>query len=212
MALKPKSKGRPRESGGGLSDDDLKGLIPAGLTSTFVKSKLHDSALSVAGLGAPLDWEGDMPDLPNDISTLDHDELSDLLAQFTNAHSSSLWQAAKHYIEADAYEEIADFLRNQALLASEESNDTKRKADAETNEAYLAALALQKEHYHNYVRHRDLAHTLKLRAGAVSRVGGFVGDEADSEDSRALKSSTRGKSAGSSRGSAKGSAKPRSRR
>jgi hypothetical protein len=211
MALTPK-KGRPRKSGGGLGDDELKALIPPGLSSTFVKSKLHDAALSVAGLGAPEDWDGDMPELPNDISTLDHDDLSDLLAQFTNAHSSSLWQAAKHYIEADAYEEIASFLRNTALLASQESNDAKRRADAETNEAYLAALSLQKEHYHNYVRHRDLAHTLKLRAGAVSRVGGFVGDEAEGEDSRALKSSTRGKSVGSARGSAKGSAKPRSRR
>lgn len=212
---KPKKKALDVSKGkksSGLTDEDLKGLIPDGLSTTFVKSKLHDKELAIAGLGAPPDWEGDMPDLPNDIAGMDHDDLSNLLAQFTNAHSSSLWAASKNYVEADAYDEIADYLRNQALLGSTESNDTKRKADAETDEAYMAARAMQKRHYHNYVRHRDLAHTLKLRASAVSRIGGFVGDEAESEDRTASKSSTRGKALGSGKGSSKGSAKIKSRR
>jgi hypothetical protein len=71
---------------------------------------------------------------------------------------------------------------------------------------------MQRRHYHDYVRHRDLAHTLKLRAGVVSRVGGFVGDEAEGEELGAAKSSSRGKSAGGARGRSKGSIKSKPRR
>lgn len=206
------SKRTAKEGGAQLSDSDLKGLVPKGIAESFVKSKLHDKDLAVAGLGEPLDWEGGMPELPNDIAGLDHDALSDLHAQFTNAHSTSIWAASKHYVEADAYEEIADYLRNIALLDSKESNDTKRKADAETSAGYLAAKTMERQHYRSYVRHRDLANTLDKRAKAVSRIGGFIGDEADNEDARTNKPSTRGKSAGSGRGSSKGGSKIRSRR
>lgn len=201
-----------KSSDGVMSDDDLKALVPKGLAATFVKSKLHDKALEVAGLGEMEDWTGDMPELPNDIASKGHDELSDLLAQFTNAMSTSLWQASKHYVEADAYEEIADYLYNQAILSTEETNDTKRKADAETQPEVVAARALQKASYHNYVRHRDMARTLEKRAAVVSRVGGFVGDEAEAEEQRASKSSTRGRSLGASRGSSKGSTKLKPKR
>jgi hypothetical protein len=126
--------------------------------------------------------------------------------------SSSLWQASKHYVEADAFEEIADYLENQALVHSEQSNDTKRKAEAKTGDAYVAAIALQKQHYHNYVRHRDLAQTLNAKAKVVSRVGGFVGDEAEGEELRASKTSTRGKALGSERGSSRGGTKRLARR
>lgn len=209
---RPTSSTKGKKKSDKLDDDALLDLVPEGLGATFVKSKLHDKALAVAGLSAPADWQGDMPELPNDVAGEDHDTLSNLLSQFTNAHASSLWAASKHYVEADAYEEIASYLRNRALLDSEESNDTKRRADAETDEAYLAALALQKEHYHNYVRHRDLANTIDKRIRAVSRIGGFVGEEAEGEDLRGGKPSTRGKALGASKGRSKGSAKARSRR
>jgi hypothetical protein len=195
-----------------MDDDGLLKLVPAGLGSTFVKSKLHQAALEIAGLGEPQDWDGDMPELPNDVAALDHDDLSDLLAQFTNAMSTALWQASRHYVEADAYEEIYEYLRNQALLSSEESNDTKRRADAETQESVVASRAMWKASYHNYVRHRDLSDTLRKRAAVVSRVGGFVGDEAEGEEARASKLSTRRRSVGSSRGKAKGSTKLKPRR
>lgn len=194
------------------TDDDLKALVPKGMAATFVKSKLHDKSLAVAGLGEPSDWDGDMPELPNDIAGTDHGTLSNLLAQFTNAMSSSLWAASKAYIEADAYEEIAEYLRNQALLHSNESNDTKRRADAETDDSYVAARAMQKARYHDYVRHRDLSDTLRKRAAVVSRVGGFVGDEADIEEMRSGKLSTRGKAAGSSKGSSRGQMKLKAKR
>lgn len=193
-------------------EDELVQLVPDGLATTFVKSKLHDKTLALAGLGGPSDWEGDMPELPNDIGTTDHDELSDLLAQFTNAHSTALWNASKYYVEADALEEIADYLENVALGEVEGSNETQRKAAARTAEEVVLARSLQKQAYHNYVRFRDEAKTLESRAKAISRIGGFVGDEAESEDLAASKSSTRGKSRGTDLGRARGKSRPRSRR
>lgn len=195
-----------------ITDDDLKALVPGGIITSFVDSKLHDKAVAVAGLGEPSDWDGEMPELPNDIATLDHDGLSNLHAQFTNAYSTSIWYASKNYVEADAYEEIKEYLENVALGNSEQSNETKRKAEARTNEGVVAAESLRRQRYRDYVRFRDLANTLDRRARAVSRIGGFMGDEADNEDTKASRSSTRGKALGQGRGSAKGSAKLRSRR
>jgi len=195
-----------------LDDNDLKRLVPSGLASSFVRSKLHDKALAVAGLGEPSDWDGAMPDLPNDIAAEDHDTLTDLLAQFTNAYSTCIWFASKSYVEADAYEEIADYLADIALLDSNESNESKRKADANTNENVVAARSMYKDRYRDYVRFRDLASTLDKRAKAVSRIGGFIGDEAEVEEHRAVKSSTRGKALGRSKGSSRGSAKRIARR
>lgn len=194
-----------------LTDEELIELVPAGMAASFVESKLHEKALEVAGLGEPSDWEGAMPELSNEVAGEDHDTLANLLAMFTNAMSSSLWHSSKNYVEADAYEEVADYLESVAILDSKESNDTKRKADAKTNNGVVAARTLQRKCYRNYVRFRDNAKTLEHRMKAVSRIGGFVGDEAEGEDLGSKKSSTRGKSAGS-RSSSKGSTKLRSKR
>lgn len=195
-----------------LDDDALKELVPQGLAASFVRSKLHDKALAIAGLGEPSDWEGSMPELPNDIAGEDHDSLSNLHAQFTNAYSTAIWYASKYYVEADAYEEIADYLADITLIDSNQSNEAKRKADASTDERVVAARAMYRSAYHNYVRFRDLASTLDRRAKAVSRIGGFIGDEAENEDARPLKSSTRGKAVAASKGRARGSAKRLSRK
>jgi hypothetical protein len=37
-----------------VSEDDLLKLVPGGLVASFVKQKLHDAALEVAGLAAPV--------------------------------------------------------------------------------------------------------------------------------------------------------------
>jgi hypothetical protein len=195
-----------------LTDDDLRELVPAGLATGFVESKLHDKALAVAGLGEPGDWDGEMPEMPNDISTLDHNALSDLHAQFTNAYSTAIWNASKAYVEADAYEDIAEYLESIVLLETNESNDTKRKAAARTDERVVAANSLRGRCYRDYVRFRDLSFTLDKRAKAVSRVGGFMGDEAENEDSTPAKRSSRGKSTAAARGRSKGAVKLKSRR
>lgn len=194
------------------TEDDLKKLVPKGLAHTFVQSKLHEAALSVAGLGEVAEWDGDMPELPDDIAAEDHDTLSNLLAQFTNAYSTAIWFSSKNYVESDAYEEIAEYLEAVALIDAEGPNEPARKAAAKTDERVVTARALHKTAYHNYVRFRDLARTLDARAKAVSRIGGFVGDEAEHEETKALKSSTRGKGAGGSRGRSRGSTKLKPRK
>jgi len=202
-----------RSANGELDDDALKKLVPSGMAHSFVRSKMHDKALSVAGLGEPSDWDGDMPEMPDDIASLTHDELSNLHAEFTNAYSTAMWYASRFYVEADAYEEIADYLENVCLSDSEQSNDTKRKAEARTDERVVAAKALERDAYRNYVRFRDLAATLDRRARAVSRVGGFVSGEAEMEEERPARAMTsRGNAAGNSRGDAKGAVKRKPRR
>jgi hypothetical protein len=201
---------RARNHDGVLTDDDLRALIPAGIEQAFVKSKLHDKALGIAGLGAPNGWDGDMPEIPSDVGTIDHEQMANLLGDLANALSTSLWQASKAYIEADAYGEIAEYLEDVALLDADESNEGKRKAQARTDERVVAAKALEKTAYHNYVRFRDLAKTIEHKWRTVSRVGGFVGDEADAEAAGAIKRSTRGRAAGTAKGTGRGSGRARS--
>lgn len=219
MALKPKLK----EKGGGAATGRAASrsmtkkvgspdnLVPEGLEGAFVKSRLHAAALEVAGLGEPSDWEGDMPELPNDIATMDHDSLSDLHAQFTNAYSTAIWYASKAYVEADAWQDIEEYLESRSLLDSNQSNDTKRRAEAKIDDRVLAAKSERKQKYHDYVRFRDAGNSLDKKAKAVSRIGGFIGDEAENEDSKVAKSSTRGKALGA-RSSSKGGARIRSRK
>jgi hypothetical protein len=193
-----------------LTDEDLRELVPAGIESAFLKSKLHDKALGIAGLGAPGDWDGDMPDIPSDIGTIDHEQMANLLGELASALSTSLWQASKAYIEADAYGEIVEYLEDVALLDANESNEGKRKAQARTDERVVAAKAMERTAYHNYVRFRDLAKTIEHKWRTVSRVGGFVSDEAEGESASAIKRSTRGKAAGTAKGRARGTGRPRS--
>ena len=196
------------------TDDELMELVPAGLVHSFVTQKLHEKRLGVAGLAAPGDWEGDMPEIPDDMAGSDHDELSNLLGEFVNAFSTATWYASRSYIESGFYDDIVDYLENVALLESTETNDTKRKAEARTDDGVVAAKALHRAAYSDYVRFRDLANTLKMRHATVSRVGGFMTDESESEDVRSsLKlSNTRGKGVGTGRGTGKGSSRARSRK
>jgi hypothetical protein len=101
-----------------------------------------------------------------------------------------------NYIDADVYEEIADYLENLAIMESDESNDTKRKADAKTDERVVVLRSKQKTAYRSYVRFRDLANTIQGKIKVVSRVGGFKSDDEDGESVSALKKSTRGTSRG----------------
>lgn len=205
------ARGRSKDDDA-LTDDDLRELIPAGLEGSLVKSKLHDKNLAIAGLGAPDDWEGNMPFIPEDIASTDHEMMATLLGDFANALSTAIWQASKAYIEADAYDVIAEYLEDVALLDADESNEGKRKAQARTDERVVAARALQRQSYHNYVRFRDLGKTIEIRWRTVSRIGGFVGDEADAETAGAIKNSTRGKAPGTARGSGRAEIRSKAKR
>ena len=220
MTTTLRDKRRERDSGGAsrrprsrssapLDDKALKRLVPAGLAASFVKAKLHDKALAVAGLGEPDDWNGNMPFLPEDIGTVDHEMMANLLGDLASALSTAVWNASKNYIEADSYHEIAEYLEDVALLEANESNEPKRKAAARTDERVVAAKALERTAYYNYVRFRDLARTLEHQWRTVSRVGGFISDEAEAETAGAIKRSTRGKTVGQSRGSSRGETKRR---
>jgi len=195
-----------------MTEASLREIVPKGMAASFVKAKLHDKRLALAGLGEPGKWQGDMPELPPDIGAIDHAHMANLLGELANALSTSLWQASKAYIEADAYNEIAEYLEDIALLDANESNEGKRRAAARTDERVVSARSLQRTAYHDYVRFRDLAKTIEHKWRTVSRVGGFVGDEAEAETAGAIKRSTRGKSIGAAKGTAKGTGKARSSR
>jgi len=165
-------------------DIDINELVPEGLHGAFVHSKLHEKNVRQAGLTPPSDFEGDMPELPEDIDAVDHSELSNLMIQFQNALSTCTWQAAMGYIEADIYEEIAEYLENKAILRTTQSNDAKRKAEARTDDTVVAFRGEQKKAYHRYVRYRDLGKTIEGKIKVISRVGGFKEDEHDASDMR----------------------------
>lgn len=163
--------------------DDLSDILPRGLSKAFVQSKLHEKKLREAGLAEPTDpFDGDMPDLPEDIGQTDHDELSQLMLDLQRAYSTAQWRASKAYIESDIYEEIADYLENRALLESEQSNDGKRRAEAKTDDTVVNFRGKQKEAYHDYVRFRDLGRTIEGKVKVLSRVGGFKEDDNEAGD------------------------------
>ena len=162
-------------------DDDL----PSGIAKAFVQSKLHEQKLRQAGLTPPEDFEGDMPELPDDVDAVDHSKLSNRMVAFQNALATATWQATMAYIEHDIAEEIKDYLENRALLASQQSNDSKRRAESKTDSHVVKWSAINKEAYHNYVRFRDLAKTIEGKIKVLSRVGGFKDDEQEASDRNA---------------------------
>lgn len=185
-----------------LDEAALLKAVPGGLATAFVNARLHDKALQVAGLGEPGDWDGDMPELPEDIAKEDHDSLSNLLAAFASCLSTATWYATKARIEKVFYDQIVEYVESVAILESQESNEQKRKADAATNEAVVSAKALAAVAQAAMYRFQSMASDLKLKHATVSRVGGFVGDDTEAEDQLgAPRASTRGSSAGSSAGS-----------
>jgi hypothetical protein len=193
---------------------DLLALVPGGLAAAFVNARMHDRALALAGLGEPSDWDDVMPELPEDIASQDHDTLSNLLSAFASCLSTSTWHAAKAYIQHGFYKQVADYLEDVALLESQQSSEQKRKADASTQEVVVTARALEQSAYSDYVRMREMGKTLKIRHATVSRVGGFVADEVETEDQdEPARFSSRGAGAGSARGGGRGSGRAgRSRR
>lgn len=202
-----KTTRRASKPKGEVDEDALLELVPGGMAAAFVKARLHEKTLEVAGLAPPEDWEGDMPVVPDDIATTDHDELSNLLAQLVNSQSTALWYATKAHIEAGFYEDIEEYLLNVALSVAEGSNETQRKASAKLDEGVVAAHTLWRSANSDYIEFRDLASTLDKKWKTVSRVGGFVGDDGEGQSASLSGRSSRGKSAGSDRGSSAGGAK-----
>jgi hypothetical protein len=198
-----KGKKKAKAADFDASDDEIKKMLPSSLSRAFVESKLHEKHVKQAGLTPPGDYEPDMPQLPEDVGSTTHDELSNLLLQHQSALSTASWRASMFYIEADMMEEIADYLEARAILASDESNDAKRRADAKTDERVVFFRAKQKAAYHDYVRFRDLASDLKGRVAVISRVGGFKDEDEGGSDARVQRA---GSSKGTSKGAAKGSA------
>lgn len=214
-ADKPKLGGlASKKRNSGPSEEELLALVPGGLATAFVNARMHDRALALAGLGEPSDWDGEMPELPEDIAAEDHDTLSNLLGRFASCLSTATWHAAKAYILHGFYKQVGDYLEDVAVLESEQSSEQKRKADAATQESVVTARALEQSAYSDYVRMRELGKTLKIRHATVSRVGGFVAEDTETEDQdEAPKRSTRGLGAGTSRGTGRGSGRAgRSRR
>lgn len=199
-----KSLSKLGEKRGGAStpdEEDLLELVPGGLATAFVNAKLHDKAIALAGLMPPDDWSGEMPVIPDNIASLDHDAMSNLMGQFVNALSTATWQASTAYVEHGFYKQISEYLENVALLDSEQSNEAKRRAEAATSESVVAARALEQTAYAAFKRFESMASQLKAKHATVSRVGGFVGDETEAEDQGpAPHRSIRGRSSGSARG------------
>lgn len=206
-AAKPSARKGLGRGGGGDSDvteDDLLEAIPGGMAAAFVKARLREKTLEVAGLALPPDWTGDMPVVPDDIATTDHDELSNILAQLVNAQSTALSYATKSHIEVGFFEDIEEYLLNVALVNAEGSNDTQRKANAKIAPAVVAAHTLWRAANSEYIEFRDLASQLDKKWKTVSRIGGFVGDDSEGQSAGLSKSSSRGRGAGSSKGSGAG--------
>jgi hypothetical protein len=193
-ALKSFTGAKSKSSKDDSTDDDIRDLVPKGLAGAYVSSKLHEKKVREAGLTPPGDFKGEMPELPDDIDAVDHSVLSNLIMSFQNALSTATWQASMRYIEHDIYEEIAEYLENRALLSSTESNDTKRKADAKTDDKVVRFSSLSKEAYRDYVRFRDLGKTIEGKIKVLSRVGGFKDDENDASDRNAKPKMSRGAS------------------
>jgi hypothetical protein len=61
---------RPAKAAG-PSEEELLALVPGGLATAFVNARMHDRALALAGLGAPSDWDGEMPELPEALASED---------------------------------------------------------------------------------------------------------------------------------------------
>jgi hypothetical protein len=219
-AGKEKAEGTARLRGlggkkhdGGPSEEELLELVPGGLATAFVNARMHDRALALAGLGEPSDWDGDMPELPDDIASEDHDSLSNLLGQFASCLSTATWHAAKARINRIFYDQVVEYVESVAILESQESSEAKRKADAATNEMVVLAKALATSAQADMFRFQAMASNLKLKHATVSRVGGFVADEVEAEDQdETPRRSTRGSGAGSSRGGGRGGGRNRARR
>lgn len=190
--------------GDAMNDQQLLELVPGGLAQAFVTGKLHTKQLAIAGLGGEPDWNGKMPEVPNDIAAEDHNSLSNLLASLVNAYSTALWYASKSHIEAGLYEDIVEYLEAIVLLNVEGSNKEQREAKVITDGRVIAAKSLLRSANTDYIRFRDTAERLRAKHATVSRVGGFVGDEARAEIAGAIKGSTRGKSIGKAKGSSQG--------
>ena len=189
-----------RRSKGDEQTDELLRLVPEGLAHAFVTARMHDRSLAIAGLGEPSDWDGEMPELPSDIAAEDHDSLSNLLRDFAVCLSTATWYAAKGRIDRLFYDQVVEYVESVAILESKESSEAKRKADAATDETVVTAKALAAMAQAEMYRFQAMASNLKLKHATVSRVGGFMGDEAEAEDqNEAPDRSVRGRSAGSER-------------
>jgi len=115
--LRGKRHGKSKEHAPAISEDELLALVPGGLATAFVNARMHDRALALAGLGEPSDWDGEMPELPEDIAQEDHDSLSRLLGKFASVLSTATWHAAKAYIQHGFYKQVADYLEDVAILS-----------------------------------------------------------------------------------------------
>lgn len=142
LRISTEGKARKPAPGGGTSkdkefnpdDDAIKAMLPKGIARAFVNSKLHEQRVRASGLTPPDDYEGDMPKLPEDVGSMSHDELSQLLIDFQSALSTATWQASQAYIRADIMDDIADYLSDNVVLKSDQSNEQKRKAEANIDE------------------------------------------------------------------------------
>lgn len=203
-AVKPFSVDGKAKKKADITEDDLLELVPAGLATTVVNARLHDKRVGVAGLKPPGDYEDEWPELPDDIGKVTHEDLSNLMARFQDAYAVAHWQHTKAYIEASVFGDVADYLEEYAVLNSDQSNEQKRKAEARTDDAVMAARALEADARHDARRFGSMVEQLKGNVAVISRVGGFKDDAESSEDTTPSQpASARGTSKGTSKGATK---------
>ena len=198
---KPPRSASAKKQKDDFNDDEIEEMLPKGLARTFVQSQLKSAKdqLASVGLTAPGDYEGEMPELPDDIDSVDHSELSNLMLRFQNALSTAIWNQSYHYIWQNTFEEIAEYMEAVTLTSVEGSNAEQRKGAARTDEKVVFFRARHVEHYNSYVRFRDTAKWIEGKIKAISRVGGFKDDGEDAEVLGAVKRSTRGTAKSSGR-------------
>jgi hypothetical protein len=182
-------KSKAKSNGFDPSDDDIKEMLPSGLSRTFVQSQLisAEKQLQAHGLVAPTEYDGEFPELPEDIDATDYSELSNILLALQNALATTVWQQSYHYIWSGTFDEISQHVEAVALTTVEGANAEQRKAKAHIDDKVVFFRARYKEHYNSYVRFRDLAKTIEGKIKAVSRVLGFKDDEEQSTDLSAIK-------------------------
>lgn len=197
---KGKRSGKKKSSGDiDLDEDEVEAMLPTPLAQLHIRSKLDYAEAQIEEQGLKLTgaYEGDMPELPNDISGYSHADMSDLLAQFQNAHSTASAQASQATIMGNTYGELAEYVEDLAILESDQSNAEKRKAEARTDGTVVFFRAKAADYRNQSRRWTDLAGELRGKTAVVSRVGGFVEGDGAQSDLRAAKPSTRGAAKGS---------------
>lgn len=170
-----------------LDIDDLKEILPTPLAHVTVEAKLHQGRLRKAGLEQAGEYEGDNPQLPRDIESLDRTQLSNLMLDFQAALSTATALASNASVEYATYNDVADYLEQDALLTVEGSNEAQRRAKAATDKSVILFRAKARSAKNAQSDFQSYAKDCENKIKVLSRVGGFKLDEDDASDMTSLR-------------------------